>query len=225
MTTRTLALMSALLVAGCAGGSFKNAGCEWPLDHATTSLDLSVSRDKRHLADDAQTAEDLAIRHADASNARASHSRDVTAYQAVREDCKASLFALVASQHRVPPDAVVAAVGDRREWLDGLVILGFAVVFALVAKQVSTFILRGAIADSRPLAVSMLIVAALAAGGAGLLTGNVWFGLIESLRVGNGHMSYRAERIPIRRHREVCFVACVVLFAAVSTVQYRKARP
>jgi hypothetical protein len=224
MTTRALALMSALLAAGCAGGPLKNAGCEWPPDHAATPLDLSVSRDARHLADDAQTAEDLAIRHADASHGRASHSRDVSEYQAVRETCKASLFALVASQHRVSPDAVAAAVGDRREWLDGLVILGFAIVFAVVAKQVSMVMLRGAIADSRPLAVSMLIVAALAAGGAGLLAGNVWFGLIESLRVGNDHMSYRAERIPIRRHREVVFAACAAVFAAVSTIQYRKAR-
>jgi hypothetical protein len=224
MIARAAALTTALLLVCCTGGPLKNVNCEWPANHSVNALDLAVSRDARHLADDAQTAEDLAIRHADASRGRASQSRDATEYQAVREQCKASLFALVASQHHVSMDAVAAAVGDRREWLDALVILGFAIVFALVANQVSAFMLRGALVDSRLLAVSMLIVAALAAGGAGLLVGNVWFGLIESLRVGNGHMSYRAERIPIRRHREVVFVACATVFAAVSTVQYRKAR-
>jgi len=224
MITRAAALLPAILTAGCMAGPYKNANCEWPASHAAARLDLSSSGDTRHLADDAQTAEDLAIRHADASAARASHSRDVGEYQAVRERCKAALFTIVAGQHDVSDAAVAAAVADRREWLDALVFLGFAALFAIIANQVSPLIFRGAIADSPAFAASMLVVAALAAGGAGVLSGDVWFGLVESLRIGNGHMSYRVDRLPIRQHWRVAFAACSVLFAAVSAVQYRKAR-
>jgi len=224
MIARVVVTMTAILLAACAGGPLKNANCEWPANHVGNSLDLAVSRDARHLADDAQTAEDLAIRHADASRGRASHSRDATEYRTVREQCKAALFAVISQQHNVPIVAVGAAVADRREWLDALVILGFAVVFAIVAKQVAAFMLRGALADSRALAMSMLFVAALSAGATGLLAGGIWFDLIESVRVGNGHMSYRVERMPIHRNRLATFAACAALFAAVSAVQYRKTR-
>ena len=225
MTSRALALTTPILLAGCIGGGpLKNVNCEWPANHAVNSLDLADSRGARHLADDAQTAEDLAIRHADASPARASHSRDATGYRAVREQCKAALFAVISRQHNVPVAAVDAAVADRREWLDVLVILGFGIPFAIVAKQVVAYMLRGALGDSRVLATSMLLVAALAAGGTGLLAGGIWCDLIESLRVGNGHMSYRVERLPIHRNRLAMFVACSALFAAVSAVQYQKIR-
>jgi hypothetical protein len=224
MITRVAVVMSATLTAGCIGGASKNANCEWLANHPTSALDLSVARDARHLADDAQTAEDLAIRHADASRGRASGRRDVEEYRAVREHCKASLYATIASQHRVPAAAVAEAVSDRREWLDALVLAGFAVLFVLVSGRVSAFILRGAVADSRVLAASMLFVAAVAAGGAGVLGGGLWFGLIESVRVGNGHMSYRVDRMPVRRHWQTVFSVGTILFATISAIQYRKTR-
>jgi hypothetical protein len=225
MIARALAWTAVIFLGGCIGGGpLKNVNCEWPPDHPVSSLDLVIARDVRHLADDAQTAEDLAIRHADASPARASHSRDATEYQAVREQCKSALFAVISRQHNVPVDAVSAAVADRREWLDALVILGFGILFAMVAKQVAVRMLRGALGDSRVLATAMLLVASLAAGGTGLLAGGIWCDLIESVRVGNGHMSSRVERMPVHRNRLAMFVACTSLFAAVSAVQYRKTR-
>lgn len=226
MTTRVLAAATAVigLSVACVSSELKNVNCEWPAAHATGKLDLSSSSDARHLADDAQTAEDLAIRHADASHGRATHSRDVTEYRAVREQCKALLFAVVARRHAVPEEAVAAAVSDRREWLDALVILAFAAIFALVARLVSAFMFRGALAESRLLGASLLLATALAAGGIGLLTSGVWFGLIESVRVGNGHMSYRVERIPIRQHPLVVAFVCSAIFAGVSAIQYRRAR-
>ena len=221
MTMRAIAaVLAALSIAGCLGGN-RNTNCQWPADHQARALDLTHGSDARHLADDAQIAEDLAIRHADASRSP-DWQRNVDAYHRVRETCKASLFATVAQQHSVSLDAVALAVEDRREWLDALVILGFAILFALIANAVIAFMLRGAIADSRMLAASLLLVAALGAGVVGLFAGGVWFGLIESVRVGNGHMSYRVERHPIRRHQTATFAAGTLIFAAIAVLQFRR---
>ncbi|HTH25808.1 MAG TPA: hypothetical protein VL919_11890 [Vicinamibacterales bacterium] len=219
MMRRVVILSAALLVVGC--DVDRNTDCRWSSGHEGRELDLSSARDRRHLADDAQVAEDLAIRHADASRTP-DWQRNVDEYRRVREECRARLNLIVAQQHAVPVESVAAAVVDRREWLDALVILGFAVLFALVAKQITRFMLRSALADSRALAMAMLLVAALLAGGIGLLAGGIWFGLIESVRVSNGHMSYRVERLPIRQNGLAMFTAYAALFAAVSAVQYRK---
>jgi len=168
MMRRVVILSAALLVVGC--DVDRNTDCRWSSGHEGRELDLSSARDRRHLADDAQVAEDLAIRHADASRTP-DWQRNVDEYRRVREECRARLNLIVAQQHAVPVESVAAAVVDRREWLDALVILGFAVLFALVAKQITRFMLRSALADSRALAMAMLLVAALLAGGIGLL---VW---------------------------------------------------
>lgn len=201
-----------------------NDVCEWPADQVVRNLDLTNSSDARHLADDAIVAEDLAIRRADAGQGRTTHARDVSEYRRVREECKAQLFAIVARQHGVPVDVVAEAVNDRRGWLDAVVILGFAAVFVLCARWASGFLLRGAIADSRGLAATMVLAAALAAGVVGVMASGVWFGLIESARIGNGHMSYRVERLPLRQHPILTFATAAALFAAVSANQYRKVR-
>jgi hypothetical protein len=112
-------LTTAIWLAGCVGRPSKNLDCQWPANHPLSSLDLTASSDARHLADDAQIAEDRGI---------------------------------------------------------------------------------------------------------GFLAGGIWFGLTESVRVGNGHMSYRVERLPIRRNGLAMFTAHAALFAAVSAVQYRKRR-
>ncbi|HEX8030676.1 MAG TPA: hypothetical protein VF491_19525, partial [Vicinamibacterales bacterium] len=166
MPRRLLVAWGCAVTIACARPT--NANCEWPVDHSATNLDLSNARDRRHLADDAIVAEDLAIRRADAGQGRATHARDVREYRRVREECKAQLFGTVARQHNVPMNVVADAVNDRRVWLDGLVLLGFSVVFFLCARWASVYLLRGAVADSRVLAAAMVLAAALAAGVVGV---------------------------------------------------------
>ena len=212
-----------LLSTGCVGFN-KDLNCRWPVDHQPRALDLSVGSDQRHLADDAQTAEDLAIRHADAGRGRGSANRDVGEYRRVREECKAQLYATVATQHSVTPQAVAAAVADRREWLDAIMMTGLAIGFIGVARLASAFMLRGALADSRALAVGMILVAALVAGVVAVMAGGMFIGLIESVRVGNGHMSYRVDRLPLRHRPIEAFAVSAAVFAVVAAAQYRRAR-
>jgi hypothetical protein len=130
----------------------------------------------------------------------------------------------VAQQHAVPVDAVAAAVADRRDWLDALVIAAFASLFAGVAVVVTSSLFRGALAESRALAGVLLLTASLAAGAISVLGSSVFIGLVESARIGNGHMSYRVERLPLRHRRLETFTAGAIGFMAIGAVQFRRKR-
>ena len=208
--------------AGCVGLD-KNTDCLWPVDHPHRALDRSASADRRHLADDAQTAEDLAIRHADSSRGP-DWQRNRDEYRRVREACRAALNQIVATQHDVPIEAVAAAVADRRQWLDAAVVIAFAGLFAAAVIAATSFMLRGALIESRTLASVMLLVASLAAGAVGVMAASVFVGLAESVRIGNGHVSYRVERVPLRHRQIETFSAGALCFMAVGAIQFRRKR-
>ena len=64
MTGRLMPLCLATALSGCGANARYAADCGWP-SHEDRRLVLRSAVDARHLADDAQTAEDIAIRHAD----------------------------------------------------------------------------------------------------------------------------------------------------------------
>ena len=210
----------ALLGAGCLAAN-SGSDCEWPADHQARVLDLTLRRDRRHVADDAQTAEDLAIRHADASRSPG-WQRDRAQYQHTREECRARLNLLVSQQHSVPADSVAAAVADRRIWLDVLVLVAFSVLFVTLAAIATAWLLHGALREARALAAVVLLAASLGAGAIGVLGSSVFIGVIESLRIGNGHMSYRVDRLPLRHRRVETFAMGAVCFIVVGAVQFRR---
>jgi hypothetical protein len=216
-------LVAAGAVWGCGANARYAPDCSWA-SHDSRRLNLSVASDVRHLSDDAQMAEDVAIRHADLGQARALHSTNPGPYRHRREACKAQLFATIASHHGVPVDAVTAAVARRRTWLDAIVMLGFAVIYLAVAQQVAQRLLGGALADSRVLAAAVSLAAAGAFALVGLFAGEVWSAAIESIRVGNGHMSYRVERIPWRQYPIPLFIAGVALFMLVAATTWNAQR-
>ena len=219
---RSLALIVVVLgVTGCGRNARYGANCQWPPDHEARRLDLSSSSAVRHLADDAQNAEDIAIRHADLLGSR---PREVGEYRRVREECKAALFATVARQHGVSPADVDSVVGLRRIWLDALVVLAFAALVVAISSWVLSYLFRSALADAPLIAIPLVLVMAIAIGAAAVGGGNVWFSLIESVRVGNGHMSYRVERMPVRRYGREAFAVATATFLGVATVRYRRLR-
>ena len=59
---------------------------------------------------------------------------------------------------------------------------------------------------------------------AGMLVGELWSGAVEMLRVGNGHLSYRADRIPWGQHRASLFFCGVLLFWAIAALTSASAR-
>ena len=221
---RARILIAVVLASASCVGADRDTTCRWPADHGARVLNLSESADRRHLADDSQVAEDLAIRHADATRPPdwQSHRDD---YRRLREECRARLNLVVARQHGVTVEAVIEGAADRREWLDAIVVIAFAGLFAAVAMVVTSSMMRGALVESRMLAGAMLLGASLVAGTAGVMASSVFVGLVESVRVGNGHMSYRVERLPLRHRRLETFMAGAIGFAVIGAIQFRRKRP
>jgi hypothetical protein len=66
----------------------------------------------------------------------------------------------------------------------------------------------------------MIVFASLIFGVAGMMLGQQWSMLMENLRVGNGHLSYRVGRLPWMRHQIDFLVLCIVIFWGVAIAQF-----
>ena len=224
LVVRIMAVLSACLATACAANAQFAPECRWLPNHPRATLDLRDRGDRRHLSDDAQVAEDIAIRHADIRGGTGPARRDVPLYRTRRETCKASLFATIADQHGVSVDSVASAVVHRRVWLDALVMIAFAILYAALARHAAGRIFQSAIGDSRALASAMTVVGAVVFAAIGLFAGEVWTGLIESIRLGNGHVSYRVDRVPWRQYPVPIFIAGVLVFVVTAIDKWKQTR-
>src|SRR5258708_1454061 len=128
-----LILVTAATMVGCGRGNPPTVRCDWP-PASSTSTDET---DQRSVRADALQAEDLAIRYADNRNApHSGHFQGFAAYDETAKTCMTALYAAVARQHQVSIDQVRSAVAHRPLMPDVLVLLPFAVVYALVAYRV-----------------------------------------------------------------------------------------
>jgi hypothetical protein len=57
------------------------------------------------------------------------------------------------------------------------------------------------------------------------MLGDMWSSLLETWRVGNGHMSYRGVRLPWARYRMPIYTAAAVIFWLASAAGARKFLP
>jgi len=67
----------------------------------------------------------------------------------------------------------------------------------------------------------MFTLCSLAFGVGGMLLGEQCSILVESVRVGTGHLSYRVDRLPWARHHFGFFLLCLVLFWASAAARYK----
>ena len=70
----------------------------------------------------------------------------------------------------------------------------------------------------------VLFVSVVFAAG-GTLVGEMWSWLAESNRIGNGHMSYRVQRLPWVRHRTELFAGALIVFLLAATEGARRMKP
>src|SRR5260370_14158266 len=95
---------------------------------------------------------------------------------------------------------------------DSAVILGFAVLYALAGYGLAGVIRRRFPSDEwRAFAIATVAMSVLASI-VGVILGDFWSVLIENLRMGSGHLSYRINRIPWRFHWGAAFICCLVVF-------------
>jgi hypothetical protein len=197
----------------CAGRARINSNCTWtPQTNAA-------------LRDDAELAEDLAIRYADAHRGhRSGHYAGAARYASARDDCMASLFALVARDHGVTVDDVRAALLRRPPLVDAAIIGAFLTLVAAGAVMLAGWMFRAFEVTTGVALTTALAVAAVPAGIAGWIAGELWSAAIEMMRLGNDHMSYRAMRSPWSRHSAIFFLVCIALFSAAAVARFSARR-
>ncbi len=219
---RTASLLVGLAcLTACAQHPPPNSNCQWPNEAHGKALNLKENSDRQHLSDDAEFAEDLAIRYADSC---CKNLDGTFAGADARDTCMVHLFRVIASTHKVSPDEVRRSLGRRRTSFDLAVILSFAVLYGCGARLCVRSIFRtyGAREDLTTMLI-MTTVGSLVTSTAGVMLGEVWSGILESLRIGNGHMSYRGTRIPWAQHHLGLFVAGVAIFLLIAAFHRRRA--
>lgn len=209
---------------GCGHRERLGANCEWP-EGTATALDLRDQTDRRHLSNDALRAEDLAIRYADSLKApHSGHFEGFASYRQTRDTCMTALFSAVARSHGVSTHEVRKSLARRPAGLDLAVMLSFAVFYGFVAYGVTRGVCRGFPLEGgwdSAVAVVATMVTSILVSVLGVLVGE-WYALaIEMIRVGNGHLSYRVDRIPWNQHRAELFFAGVAVFWLIAGLRYR----
>jgi hypothetical protein len=150
----------------------------------------------------AEAAEDSAIRYADQHDGvHSGHFQSMAEYGRVRDRRMAEAFQAVAAKYGVPEEQVRETLAQRPLGIDLAVVLSFAVfyigiVFALVRGR----------------STAMLLYLSIIASVGAVLLCEWWAGLVEGIRLGTGHLSYRATRIPWSRHRLAVFLSALMLY-------------
>ena len=104
-------MVFALSAGGCVRRNGRNSDCRWPGEPPTRPVSA------RHLSADAEFAEDLAIRYADAHFGLRSPNPS-EAYDAERDRCMEKLFAEIGKDHGVPMEQVSGSLGQNRAYID-----------------------------------------------------------------------------------------------------------
>jgi len=188
-----------------------NESCNWP----TEPGDLRQRTDQRHLVVDVRIAEELAMRYADAHfDSKSAHSR-------TRSDCEAKLFDVITQSHGVTLGAIAQARQqlDRNAW-DAVVHLPPAALYVAAAVHLARRTRRRFPRDEKTAAGLATLFASVGIGIVFLVLGHLWHGTVEMIRLGNTHMSYRAERLGWREHSGEVFALAVLLFWCGVLISY-----
>jgi hypothetical protein len=139
--------------------------------------------------------------------------------------CMISLSEKIAQAHHVTPDQVAGFFGKRSVGVDVAINLPYLALYGLLAGLVARWLLRRyPPQDGMTVTTLFIFLSSLVVGAGGLLVGQVWDGITEGIRVDNGHMSYRLDRLPFVRHPLAMFFLCVAVFWVAAGVRYRMRR-
>jgi hypothetical protein len=179
-------------------------------------LALAGCAQQASLRQDAEGAEDRAIRYADAHNGlRSGRFESMAEYGRARDQLIEEMFKTVAAQHGVSVEQVRQSLAYRPAGVDVLVMLSFGALYAgiayLILRRLNSNVMTSYLSIVWP--------------GIAVLLGEAWAILIEQLRLGTGHLSYRMDRIPWGHHRLALFVAGVVLFWIVALLRRKGPTP
>ena len=161
---------------------------------------------------DAEVAEHLAIRYADAhSGPHSGNFESMAEYGRVKDQQMAEMFKTVAARYGVSENQVRESLTRRPVGVDLLVMLSFAAFYAWVADIIV-----------RRTSIVMTAYASVVLSGVAVLVVETGAMFVESVRLGTGHLSYRLERVPWSHHRLVLFIAALALCWLVAMFRLRR---
>ncbi len=206
-------LLILLVLPGCVRHDGRNSDCQWP----QTPEPNAPSVNQTDLRADLEFAEELAIRYMDAHYGP---SNPDAAAQA-KNRCMGILLREIGKEHGITAQEAFKSFGQRSTAVDLAMNLPFILIYALVAD----FVIRRLLGRYPPgegwmTSIIMIILASLTFSTGGLILGQQWSGLAESIRVGSRHLSNRSMRLPINKHSSEAFVFGVALFLGIGVLRY-----
>jgi hypothetical protein len=207
-----------------------NPDCRWPAE-SKRPLDLSSGPDQRHLRSDIEVAEELGVRYADHAADRQPISilgiqfrARLTAgggiLQRLRTECSGKLFGEIEEIHSVTTtDVRVAQAQLANKGADLPVNVPMVALFAIVATRCSRWIRERFGPEERIARLFAVLVMSLMVSAAINLIGQIWGGVVEMVRLGDEHLSYRAARLSWRQHIAGVFLIQIVAFWIVMAIE------
>jgi len=210
--------------ASCAGRDRRNVNCQAPQE-TPFSLDLRNPEHRRHLSDEALRAEDIAVRYSDSDTWKVpGQPTGPEAYYRARYDCMATLFSEIAKNHGVSVEQVRKSIQQGRMRFDVVVLLSFAAFYFLAAYQLAKMVCRRfPLRESWLTALLCTVGASILVSFAGMMMLETLSFLAESFRLGNSHLSDRANVIPWPYIRIPLFAGGLILFWLAAALRYRAA--
>jgi hypothetical protein len=209
--------MLAGVLAGCVRRDGVNAACEWPAE-MPSPLHPRNAAHQQHLIEDAHFAEELGIRHGDSFRG----SETVPERDHRVEECTNRLLGMLARLHAVTSEDVARARASRNwRWDVVTVFAPMLLLFAVASGAAIDRVRRRFSADEKTTAGIAIAVLSIGVAALGLAAGELWSWLVEILRVGDSHLSYRASRMPWVRYRLPIYVTGVVVVWIVAWLAYR----
>ncbi len=225
-----VAVSSGVIVATyCPGGIDRrrvNKQCEWVGD-AAFPIDWQNVAHRAHLVADAQLAEDLAVRYADADFLRLygseGHGGLIDNHRVV-DECMARLVAVIEHNHAVTAGQIAVARGQRSLIFDVAAALSFVPLYLFGATVTARRLDHRFSSDPRSVRWVATGLTSAIASVLGIQLGQLWGSVWEAVRVRNGHMSmFRAatwNRWP-HHHASALFVGGIVAFWLIAALWRR----
>jgi hypothetical protein len=176
---------------GCLPRDRFNKTCEWAGD-TPFPLDVQNPAHRAHLVEDAQLAEELAIRNADAEFDRrfgVEHHGGLIDNGRFRADCLSGMFGAIEQSHAVTPEAIGTARGQRNHLFDLAVVILFVPLYAIAAAIACRRLGRRVSGHPRYVRLVATALASVVVTLFGLVSLRLWAAVWEVVRVGNGHMT------------------------------------
>jgi hypothetical protein len=214
-----------LAVTGCVRRDGRNSDSKWPGEPTAKRLQRDQPSDMRHLRGDIEFAEELAIEYMDAHRGpRSGTSNPPQSDSEELNTCLARLLQQIAKSHGVSRTEIIENFGRRSVPIAVGEHLPFVLLYLFLSVLlVDKVIRRYPPDDGLAVGLVMIFLASLAAGIGGALSVKQLADLLEAIRVGNGHMSYRADRVPWAHYQASLFGLCFALFWVIAAVRLVRA--